>query len=92
MEKENQITIYENANGKIEVKLEDETVWLTQKQIADIFEKDISTINEHVINIFKEKELQKESVIRKFRITASDGKSYNTNCYNRRVEISTAIS
>jgi hypothetical protein len=68
--------------------LEQETVWLSQKQIADLFIKDIRTINEHIQNIFKEKELKKNSVIRNFRITAADGKSYETNFYNLDVIIS----
>ncbi|MBU2221412.1 MAG: type II toxin-antitoxin system death-on-curing family toxin, partial [Candidatus Omnitrophica bacterium] len=73
---------------RLEVKLEQETVWLSQKQIADLFIKDIRTINEHIQNIFKEGELKKNSVIRNFRITAADGKSYITNFYNLDVIIS----
>ncbi|MDP2831509.1 MAG: RhuM family protein, partial [Candidatus Omnitrophota bacterium] len=69
-------------------KLEQETVWLSQKQIADLFIKDIRTINEHIQNIFKEKELKNISVIGNFRITAADGKSYETNFYNLDVIIS----
>ena len=85
-----EIIIYRTKGKKIqlEVKLEQETVWLSQKQIADLFIKDIRTINEHIQNIFKEKELKKNSVIRKFRITAADGKSYETNFYNLDVIIS----
>jgi death-on-curing family protein len=56
--------------------------------MADLFVKDVRTINEHIVNIFKEKELKKESVIRKFRITAADGKIYGTNFYNLDVIIS----
>ena len=73
---------------KLQVKLEQETVWLTQKQMAVLFGKNIRTINEHIQNIFKEKELGQKSVIRKFRITAADGKSYETNFYNLDVIIS----
>ncbi|MEK6563469.1 MAG: virulence protein RhuM/Fic/DOC family protein [Candidatus Omnitrophota bacterium] len=85
-----EIIIYRTKDKKIqlEVKLEQETVWLSQKQIADLFIKDIRTINEHIQNIFKEKELKKNSVIRNFRITAADGKSYETNFYNLDVIIS----
>jgi len=85
-----EIIIYRTKGKKIqlEVKLEQETVWLSQKQIADLFIKDIRTINEHIQNIFKEKELKKNSVIRNFRITATDGKSYETNFYNLDVIIS----
>jgi len=75
-------------NSRLEVRLEAETVWLTQKQMAQLFQKDLRTINEHILNVFKEKELEKKSVIRNFRITASDGKRYNTSCYNLDVVIS----
>jgi len=85
-----EIIIYKAKDNKIklEVKLEQETVWLSQKQMADLFIKDIRTINEHIQNIFKESELKKSSVIRNFRITAADGKSYETNFYNLDVVIS----
>ena len=66
----------------IEVKFEDETVWLTQKMLAKLFDVDIRTINEHLQNIFNSNELKKDSVIRKFRTTASDGKSYDIQFYN----------
>ena len=72
----------------LEVQLKEETAWLSQKQMAVLFGKDLRTINEHIVNIFKEKELTKISVIRKFRITASDGKAYNTTFYNLDVIIS----
>lgn len=79
-----EIIIYKTKDKRIslDVRLEKETVWLTQKQMAKLFNKDIRTINEHIKNIFKEGELKKNSVIRKFRITASDGKTYATNVYN----------
>lgn len=66
----------------IEVRVEDGTVWLTQKLMSTLFDVDVRTINEHLINIFRCGELDEVSVIRKFRITASDGKSYATNFYN----------
>lgn len=72
----------------LEVQLSEETVWLSQKQMAALFDKDVRTVNEHIVNIFKEKELGKASVIRNFRITASDGKDYNTVFYNLDVIIS----
>ena len=59
-------------NG-IEVRIEDETVWLTQKLIAELFDVDVRTISEHLNNIFNNLELDKESVIRKFRNTAREG-------------------
>lgn len=76
--------IFTTANGQdtIEVKVEDETVWLTQKLIAKLFDVHVATINEHLKNIFKTHELEENSVIRKFLITASDGKNYNTKHYN----------
>jgi len=84
-----EIIIYKSKEGpKLEVRLQEDTVWLTQKQMALLFEKGLPTINEHIKNIFKEGELQESSVIRKFRITASDGKSYETNFYNLDVIIS----
>lgn len=66
----------------IEVRVEDEMVWLTQKLIAELFGVEVNTINYHLKEIFKSEELSEEAVIRKIRITASDGKSYNTNFYN----------
>lgn len=68
-------------NG-IEVRFEDETIWLTQKMMAELFSVSVKTINEHLKNILDSKELDELSVIRKFRTTASDGKNYNTNFYN----------
>ena len=82
--------IFTTTNGQdtIEVKVEDETVWLTQKLIAKLFDVNIPNINEHLQNIFKTNELEENSVIRNFRITASDGKNYNTKHYNLEVIIS----
>ena len=66
----------------IEARYEDETIWLTQKLIAALFSVSIPTINEHLKNIFDSDELDRDSVIRKFRITAADGKSYFTKHYS----------
>ncbi len=66
----------------IEVRYEDETVWLTQKMMGTLFAVTVPTINEHLKNIFSSGELEPDAVIRKFRITAADGKQYNTNFYN----------
>lgn len=77
--------IYTTPDGEkqIQVRLIDETVWLSQKLMAELFQKDVRTINEHILNVFAESELpHDESVIRKFRITASDGKNYDTNFYS----------
>lgn len=70
------------GNASIEVFFEHETFWLSQKKMADLFGVDVRTVNEHLQNIFATKELDKDSVIRIFRITASDGKNYNTQFYN----------
>ena len=85
-----EILIYQNSQGsiKIDVRLEDETVWLSQAQMGMLFNKDKRTISEHISNIFKEGELNENSVIRNFRTTASDGKSYDVNYYNLDVIIS----
>jgi prophage maintenance system killer protein len=84
------IVIYQSADGSIatEVRLEGETVWLTQKQMAELFGKNIRTVSEHIRNVFKEGELVESSVIRNFRITAADGKDYDTAHYNLDVIIS----
>lgn len=81
---ENKLIIYQAKNGAIEFRgdFSRETIWATQAQIADVFGVTVPTINEHLANIFKTKELNKDSVIRKFRITAVDGKAYNTQFYN----------
>jgi len=70
------------GDQSIEARYEDETIWLSQKLIAQLFDVDLRTISEHLRNIFRSGELQEVSVIRKFRITASDGKNYATNYYN----------
>lgn len=66
----------------IEARYEEGTIWLTQKLMAQLFDVDVRTVNEHLGNIFRSGELAQDSVIRKFRITASDGKNYQTNHYN----------
>jgi hypothetical protein len=85
-----EIIIYEGANGapNIEVRVENETVWLSQKQMADLFDKDRKTVTEHIQNVFKEGELVENSVCRKSQHTAEDGKIYNVNFYNLDVIIS----
>ncbi|TAN85266.1 MAG: cell filamentation protein Fic [Gallionella sp.] len=66
----------------IEARYEDKTVWLTQKLMAELFAVDVRTVSEHLKNIFSSGELGEDSVVRKFRITAADGKFYATNHYN----------
>jgi hypothetical protein len=67
---------------KVEVRFEDETFWLTQKKLSELFGVEVPTINYHLKEIFKSRELEEDSVIRKIRITAQDGKKYLTNFYN----------
>ena len=71
-----EVLIYQAPDGSIatEVKLEGDTVWLTQKQMAELFDKNIMTINEHIANIFAEGELEGSATIRKFRIVRQEGK------------------
>lgn len=79
-----EIILYTSPEGnkRVAVYYQGETVWLTQKQLADLFDVEVQTINYHLKEIFKSGELEENSVIRKFRITADDGKDYLTNCYN----------
>jgi len=78
----------QSKENSIEVKFEDENLWLSQKMIAKLFDKGRSTITEHLKEIFKSKELDEKSVCRNFRHTAKDGKSYDTNFYNLEAIIS----
>ena len=78
----------EDGEMKIEVALKDETVWLSQAQMAQLFQKDRKTVTEHIQNVFKEGELRENSVCRKFQHTANDGKTYDVNFYNLDVIIS----
>ena len=79
-----EILLYSVPEGKamIEVFFEQETFWLSQKKMAEIFNVNVKTISEHLQNIFTTNELERDSVIRNFRITAADGKNYNTNFYH----------
>lgn len=76
--------LYSTPNGEVrlEVFIQEETLWLTQKMMAELFDVDVRTINEHLQNIFKSNELSENSVIRKIRTTATDEKKYLTNFYN----------
>jgi hypothetical protein len=76
--------LYQTEDGRtrIEVRMQGDTVWLTQKQMAELFQKDVRTVSEHIKNVFSEGELVPDSVIRNFRITATDGKTYQTAHYN----------
>lgn len=81
---DSEIILYQTENGdtKIEVKLENENVWLTQMQMSELYQKAKSTISEHLTNVFNDGELDKDSVVRKYRTTAADGKIYNTQYYS----------
>ncbi len=83
--------LYQTEDGRtrIECRFEDDTIWLPQKLMAELFQKDVRTVNEHVQNVFAEGELTPDSVVRKFRITAADGKSYATQHY--RLEMILAV-
>jgi hypothetical protein len=71
-----------SGEGGVEAVYADEDVWLSQKMMGVLYDVNVRTINEHLKKIFTDNELQEESVIRKFRITAADGKNYNTQHYN----------
>ncbi len=90
MDQNSEIIIYQTADNEIRVqtRLQDETVWLTQTNLCELFQKSKATISEHIKNIFKEGELTENSVVRKFRTTADDGKSYNIKHYNLDIIIS----
>ena len=85
-----EILIYTTDDGgiRIDVQMVDETVWLTQARMSQLFEKDKRTISEHIRNVFNEGELDENSVVRKFRTTAADGKNYKVMYYNLDVIIS----
>lgn len=89
----NEITIHSSAaeyltfvaasgEGGVEIRYENENIWLTQKLMAELYGVNVRTINDHIKKVFSDKELVEDAVIRKFRITASDGKTYNTLHYN----------
>ena len=73
------------ATGEIkqsfEMRYEDENIWLTQKMLAEVYNVDVRTVNYHIRKVFEDNELEPDSVIRNFRITATDGKSYDTKHY-----------
>lgn len=89
--KQGGIVIYKTTdknNFQLEVRVEDETVWLTQAQMADLFQTTRNNITLHISNVFKENELQEKSVCKDSLLTASDGKKYKTKLYNLDVIIS----
>jgi hypothetical protein len=72
---QSELLLYQTEDGRtrIEVRLQDETVWMTQKLMAELFQKDVRTISEHIRNIYEEGELLSEATIRKFRIVQTEG-------------------
>ena len=79
-----EIVLYQSEDGQaaLDVHLQDETVWLSQKQVASLFETERSVVTKHINNIFRSEELDKKAVCAKFAHTAGDGKTYQTNYYN----------
>ena len=90
MSNNKQIQLFQSADGhvQLEVSLDQDTIWITQAQMCDLFGKNKRTVSEHIRNVFKEGELVEDAVVRKFRTTAADGKAYDTNHYNLDVAIS----
>ena len=90
MDGKGNIVIYQTKDGKtsIDVKLENETVWLTLSQITELFDRDKSVISRHISNVFREGELDRSSVVAKNATTASDGKIYQVEYFNLDVIIS----
>jgi len=84
VDEQGEIVIYQSDNGRIhiDVKMEGETIWLTQNQLGELYQTSKSNVSEHIKHIFEEGELEEDSVVRKFRTTASDGKNYNVTYYN----------
>ncbi len=81
---DNQIIIYQGEGGQpsVQVRIENETVWLPQAKIVELFASSKANVSEHIKHIFEEGELQRDSVVRKFRTTAADGKNYDVEHYN----------
>ena len=89
-ENNTEMLIYQTEDGqtKVDVRIEDETVWLSQPQLVELFQSSKANISEHIKHIFDEGELEENAVIRNFRTTAADGKKYNMKYYNLDVIIS----
>ena len=90
MDQHGEIILYQTEDGltKLDVKLRDETVWLSLDQMAELFDRDKSTISRHIRNVFSEGELQREAVVANFATTAADGKTYQVDYFNLDVIIS----
>lgn len=81
---DSQIVIYQSDDGRtsVDVRFQGETAWLAQSQLVDLFQTSKANVSEHIKHIFEEKELDRDSVVRKFRTTAADGKAYEVEHYN----------
>lgn len=89
-EPQSPVLLYQASDGatRLEVRMEDETVWLSQNQMAELFQTSIPNVSMHIRNVFAEGELQPASVVKEFLIAAADGKNYQTKFYNLDVIIS----
>ena len=85
-----ELVLYQTEDGstRVEVRLENETVWLTQNHMAELFETSVPNVSIHIRNIFQDGELRQDSVVKEFLTTAADGKNYQTRFYNLNVIIS----
>jgi predicted transcriptional regulator len=84
MNNQSEIIIYQTEDGqtKIDVRIENETVWLSLDKMAELFQRDKSTVSRHIRNVFEEGELEQNSVVAKFATTAADGKRHIVTYYN----------
>lgn len=94
MESKSEIIIYQSPDGstKVDVRMEDETVWLTQAQLGELFQKSKSTISEHIRNVFEEGELVEDSVVRNFRTTAAEWEAKHRILMRRRSHPSKSVT
>lgn len=92
MDKENKLILYKDEEGRVSVntRFADEDVWLTQAQLVEIYQSSKSNISEHLTNIFADKELEQDAVVRKFRTTAADGKNYLSELELQRLNLLTS--
>lgn len=90
MDEQQNIIIYQSNDGsvKLDVHLQDDSVWVNRQQMATLFNRDVKTIGKHINNIFTEGELDKNAVVANFATTANDGKKYQVEYYNLDVIIS----
>jgi len=86
--KNKNIVLYNDGEIELNVSINDETTWLNRNQISQLLDRDVKTIGKHINNVFKEKELEKNSVVANFATTAKDGKKYDVEYYNLDVIIS----